>query len=282
MPESASQAHTCVSADRIKRWAETWLALALGAAGVGAVILLGHTGWPGTTVDCTATLCFCEALLPEPWRQPANTWSNLAPLLVAVAVGADASRRRHRARAASPAVTLLGFAFPVMLVFQGLGAMFFHASIKAWAGMLDASSMFNIVGLLLASNLARATRLRPSHMLGLWLAVILLGLGIGWRAPEMVSPVMFVFFISVLSSEVWLGRHRKTRSDRWFRLGLWIFLVGVVTWFASAIEGTPLCDPASLLQGHALWHVTSAVAIGLFWVHARLNLEPQPGETPRR
>lgn len=233
--------------------------------------VMGQRGWPGAVVDCTATLCFCEASMATGWRQPANSWSNLAPLIAAVAVAIDAARRRG----AGPALKLLGFAFPLTLVFQGLGALAFHASLTAWGGVVDASSMFAVVGLLVAINLFRAGKLNAGQLGALWAGISLGGLTLGWVAPEVVSPVMFVFVISVLGTEVWLARHGRTPSPLFFRLGIWIFLSGVAVWFASAIEGTPLCDPASLWQGHAYWHVTSAIAVGLFWVHARRNLEPR-------
>ncbi len=248
-------------------WAEVWFSLLLSGIGLAVLGALAHRGWPGTSVDCTATLCFCETPSDGPWRQPANTWSNLAPLLISLAVAADAARRR---------LTVLGFAFPAMLVFQGLGAMFFHASLKSWAGAIDASSMFTIVGLLLSINLLRAGRVTRAGLVGLWLALVAAGLALGWVAPEVVSPVMFLLVIAVLGSEVWLARHGRTPFPTWFRVGIWVFLAGVAVWFGSAIEGAPLCRPDSLWQGHALWHVTSAVAIGLFWVHVRKNFVDGP------
>jgi len=261
-------------ANRSWPWVEVWFSLLLSAAGLATLGALAQRGWPGTPVDCTATLCFCEATSDGLWRQPANTWSNLGPLLISLAVAVDAGRRRLKATAPSPALTLLGFAFPAMLVFQGLGAMFFHASLMGWAGAIDASSMFTIVGLLLSINLLRAGVVTRGRMIGVWLALVVVGLGLGWISPEVVSPVMFLLVISVLGSEVWLARHGLTPSATWFRVGIWVFLAGVAVWFGSAIEGAPLCWVDSLWQGHALWHVTSAVAVGLFWVHVRKNLEP--------
>lgn len=240
---------------------------ALIAVGLGVLFGLAALGWPGAPVDCTVTLCFCEATAAGPWRQPVNTWSNLAPLAAALAVAYDAGRP------VNAPLRVLGRAYPVMLVFQGLGAMVFHASLLAWAGAVDAMSMFTIVGLLLGTNLLRAGKLRTQRqVLGLWLGLAAVGLLLGAVAPQTVAAVMFALFISVLASEVWLHARGLTVSSRWFRLGVWVFVAGVAVWFGSATEGAPLCSPASPWQGHALWHVTSGAAIALFWVHARVNL----------
>lgn len=237
------------------------------AVGLGALWALAARGWQGARVDCSATLCFCEAASAGLWRQPVNTWSNGVPLAAALAVAYDAGRP------ANAPLRLLGVLYPLMLAFQGLGAMVFHASLLAWAGAVDAMSMFTIVGLLLGMNLLRAGKLKTQRqVLVLWLGVGGAGLLLGAAAPQAVSAVMFAQFISVLGSEVWLHARARTVSSRWFRIGLWVFVGGVVVWFGSATEGAPLCSPQSLWQGHALWHVTSGVAIGLFWLHARVNL----------
>lgn len=235
--------------------------------GLGALWVLAARGWPGALVDCTATLCYCEATAAGLWRQPVNTWSNLVPLAAALAVAYDAGRP------ANAPLRLLGLLFPLMLAFQGLGAMVFHASLLAWAGAVDAMSMFTIVGLLLGMNLLRAGSLKTQRqVLLLWLGLGAAGLLLGAVAPQAVAGVMFALFISVMGSEVWLHARGRTVSSKWFRIGLWVFVGGVAVWFGSAIEGAPLCSPESVWQGHALWHVTSGVAIGLFWVHARVNL----------
>ena len=43
-----------------------------------------------------------------------------------------------------------------------------------------------------------------------------------------------------------------------------IFSSGVVVWFFSRTGGA-LCDPDSLIQGHAVWHVVAAVAVGVLF-----------------
>ena len=55
-----------------------------------------------------------------------------------------------------------------------------------------------------------------------------------------------------------------TRDHRWFWAALAVYGFGQVIWLLSR-DGAPLCDPDSLLQGHALWHLTSAAAVLLVY-----------------
>jgi hypothetical protein len=43
-----------------------------------------------------------------------------------------------------------------------------------------------------------------------------------------------------------------------------VFSAGVVVWFLSRTGGA-LCNPDSLIQGHALWHVAAAAAVGILF-----------------
>ncbi len=50
-----------------------------------------------------------------------------------------------------------------------------------------------------------------------------------------------------------------------------VFGGGLVVW-ASSRTGGPWCDPESLLQGHAVWHVAAAVAVGLLYRGGQTDL----------
>ncbi len=240
--------------------------LAAIAAGLGTLAGFALLGWPGEPIDCTSVLCYCEAPAQGLWRQPVNTWSNLAPLLAAIAVARDAGRP-----AAARLPRALGLVFALTLVFQGLGSMFFHASLTAWSGAVDATSMFAVVGMLAGVNLFRMGRLGERGLVPLWLAFLVGGAGLGLVAPTLTGNLVMVVVVSVMGSEVWLHRRDPRLPKRWFRSGVLVFGLGVVVWHFSAIDGMPLCAPESPWQGHALWHVTSAAAVAMFWLHAREN-----------
>lgn len=260
----------------MRRWLSPELLVTLAAsfAGLGALTLGASLGFPGAPFNCADALCYCETTASGAFRQPINTWSNLVPLAVALWVGARAGRERRARPTPNTSLDLLGWLFPLMLVSQGLGSMAFHASLTEWGAALDAMSMFTTSGLLLATNLLRLGRLAPRGAVTLWLVLIAVGYVTGVLSSNAVMLFVFLLFLSVLSTEVWLSRTGRTRSHRFFRAGLAVFVTGVALWYGSAIEGTPLCWPDSWLQVHALWHFTSAVAMACFYRHATENLAP--------
>jgi len=90
-------------------------------------------------------------------------------------------------------------------------------------------------------------------------ALLLVGVGSVWFHADGASLVhdiglLLVVFTSLLA----LWRARNVHSA----IGVCFVVTGFFIWLASRSGGL-LCDPQSLLQGHALWHVLAAVGAGL-------------------
>lgn len=171
--------------------------VAVGAAtlGVGSVVLLGALGWPGTPFDCAANPCYCELPRAGLVRQLGNTWSNLAAVVAGLLIAAHAVRTR-RARARPDAVLdLFGVLAPPALIFQGVGSMYFHGGLTVWGSALDAMSMFAIAGLLVAMQAVRLGWLAPRGLLGGWLALLGVGLVVGFVSPAVVAAGVFALFL---------------------------------------------------------------------------------------
>lgn len=241
--------------------------------GVASVLLLGTLGWPGTPFDCAADPCYCELPGPGLVRQLGNTWSNLAAVLVGLFVAADAARRRQQRAAPHPALDLFGLLAPPALVFQGVGSMYFHGGLTRWGSALDAMSMFAIAGLLVVLQLHRLGWVPRRGIVGAWGAVVSLGLGIGFVSPAIVAGAVFLLFLGILSSEVLLAARGFSPSAGLFRFGIAVHVSAVAVWFFSAGEGLPLCVPESPWQGHALWHLLTAISVGASVLHVMRNLE---------
>lgn len=98
----------------------------------------------------------------------------------------------------------------------------------------------------------------------------------GW--PSTLSTIVHglsnVLLIGLLVRALWLLR----RQPPWAALAL---LAGARVIWAVTRTGGPWCDPASLLQGHAAWHV--GAAIGCWMVldrRVRLNGRSAPQARP--
>lgn len=269
--------------------------LVFAAIGLAAFFIAGVAGWPGAPSTCLAdATCYCEAISQGIVRQPANTWSNLATLPVACAVAMDASRlRRGEAPLLRPAATRprrklpwLGLGFAMVLVAQGLGSMYFHGGLTEWAAYVDAASMFAVASLVLATNLARLGRVGVAGTVVVF--VVLLGAGVLYRQFVFTetAPLIAVLFVAIVATEAARQRARRRRGlgHGWAVAMLGVFVAGAVAWALSARVGQPLCEPSATWQPHALWHLTSACAVGLAWINAREDLLSgcRRGLVPRR
>jgi hypothetical protein len=264
---------------------------AITAVGLmGALVLWGLAGWPGDPADCTLPggNCYCEATQPPPadalGKQPANTWSNLAPIaagLLILLVADSERRRRHERHETQPAPNpmleggfyAIGYGFIVLLLAPGSAA--FHGSLTHFGGWLDTLSMVAFISFILLYDLFRTVRADESHgafaasYAGVLVALgaltwFLEGTGIFVFAGLVAAAVILELVIALLGVK---GVRRPLFP--WLALGLGAFAVALLIWRLSWTDA-PLCDPNSLLQGHSVWHVLAeGVAPLMFFAYFR-------------
>ena len=238
----------------------TTAAIAGAVAGsIGLLALAIGQGWLGPDVGRGAN--FCEAARDGFVRQPANTLSNagfvVAGLLVAVRAG-----RLPAGGVVSPTVATF-FACIVTLLGPGSAAM--HATQSEWGGHLDMLSMYLVAELRrglgvdpldpprhrrrssrrtspgsprASSSASGPTRCRWSTTPATWRSAC------SWSPP----------WCSRCSSGVAASRRGRVTYGV---VALAAMLVAFTIWLLS---NAGWCDPTSLLQGHAAWHLLCAVA----------------------
>jgi hypothetical protein len=206
----------------------------------------------------------CEAFRDGWLGQPVNAISSLAFVVMGLWLLA---RARH-APARSAEIRLFG----VASVLTGLGSAAYHGPNPAWGQWAHDVPIAS--GLLLAAvvNLATFTG-RRSRELFAWAAGTLAIAVIIAVSPDAQRAVFAAVGVAFGVTEVLaVRRHlRPWPGDPDF--GLWLvvigaFVVGVAAFFLGRIDA--LCDPDSVLQLHALWHVLQAAAIGLY-VHVAVE-----------
>jgi len=234
---------------------------ATAAVSCGVLALAIWRGWLGADVGRGAT--FCEAARDGLVRQPANTFSNIgfvtAGLLIAWHAGgrADAGTsvfvRRRLATAMACVVVLLG---------PGSAAM--HATQSAAGGHLDMLSMYLVASF--AAAYAAMRWLRGGT--GLFVAAFAGGVALcelvgawGRDVPVVMTSGNAVFALLLVVAtvlEILIMRRGETRVRRGYAYAsLASILVAFAIWNATKVR---LCDPHSLVQGHAIWHILCAVA----------------------
>lgn len=199
---------------------------------------------------------WCEEQVCSLVVEPANTWSNLAYVLIGLALWWRGRRRGDALQATFGRAELV----------VGVFSFAFHMSYSGYLQILDFAAMFVFVGLTLSLNLVRVGWLAPERRARVYALGVLAftGLVVALRFTsfpiQLVTPVLI---LATVVTEVVASRRVKV-DHRWFFASL-LSLVGAGV--LSALDGARvLCDPSDhVLQGHAAWHVLSAVSLALAW-----------------
>ena len=222
------------------------------------------------------------------FRTPANTWSNLAYVLVglyALALGWHDQREKCPVGSGYVRHTpAMSFLFGAACCFLGAGSGLFHASLTRWGQQLDVAAMYAPLVVFIAMSLGR------------WCPRVLLGRG-GRETPTwpfLAGLVVFACFLLYrykwsMSSRVVLpvlivtvgsfavldqfrtGRRFALRWLAWAGLALALAVVCRQLDVARRFSG-----PDSWLQGHALWHLLTSGSLGsMFLYHRSERLSPQ-------
>jgi len=209
-------------------------------------------GWLGDDVGRGAN--FCEAARNTFVRQPANTFSNAGFVIAGLLIAWHARNPSGLSRQMSTAIACL-----VVLLGPGSAAM--HATQSELGGHLDMTSMYLVSAFALAYALMRShgTPFVPVFVAGVAFGEIA-GL---WDADLPVvtyaGNVAFgLMLIAAIVLEVRIRRRGEKSANAAYAIAsLAALVIAFIIWNASK---TWLCDPHSLIQGHAIWHLLGAVS----------------------
>ncbi len=248
-------------------------------------------GWPGSADSCVTehsgkatNTCYCEAFkladVGKPGvRQPFNTWSNLysigAGAFLAVMVylnrahGLPASRNRMRSTNVYP-LLYIG-----IVIFLGLGSMWFHASLVQWGGVVDNLSMYTFAVFLWSYTLVRMTNrdwpFYATYPAAIVLFTVLNALGIpGWA---IILVLTFAYFVceGLIAFTMPYVRSDTFGVGAYYVPALVSFGAACLVWMFSQTGG-PLCSASATFQWHAVWHWlagVTAVLLYFYWRGAR-------------
>lgn len=192
---------------------------------------------------------FCEQALCAWVREPGNTWSNLAFILVALVMyrGSTGDNRHLRPLAHITLVT-------------GIGSALYHASGTGWGELLDYIGM-NLGGaFMLSVCIRRWTGWRGWKARAVFWGLFVTAIVPGIFAPMLLRPFYAIdgTLCSLLEGTLFFTR---ARAKHYFWLGMtWAgFLPAMLLWDLDVQK--IWCDPGRhWISGHALWHVLNACA----------------------
>jgi len=223
------------------------------------------------------------------FRTQANTWSNLAYVLVglyAVGLGLNDLRQKAPAEASylqrTPEMTIL---FGVTCSYLGFGSGFFHASLTRWGQQLDVAAMYSPVLVLIAINLGRwISRLRPSAGRGrlptwpvLAALVVITSFLLYQYKWSMRSGVVLPSLILTVGGFALLDRFQtRYRMASGWLLGSTLALVAARICWQLDVAGA-FSGPDTWLQGHAVWHLLTGVSLGAAYLYQRSEVVVKAG-----
>ena len=190
----------------------------------------------------------CEALRDAWLAQPANAWSSGAYLLAGGYLAARHRTTAAVARATAPAVLALGAV--------GVGSFLYHGPQPAWGDAVHDASIALLLGTLADRGGAAgpvSVRLRRPILVVVVVAAAVLVVA----APGSVRAVHGALVGVVGASTV--RAVRRSGATPAVRVALVALAAGIAL-FAFGRTGGPLCEPRSLAQPHAGWHVATAIA----------------------
>jgi hypothetical protein len=198
----------------------------------------------------------CEALGPGPIAQPVNAATSLAYL----AAGVDLLVRAIRAKDESAVADV----FALLLVANGLGGVAFHGPGSRSAKWLHDVALTGTLSFVILHDVALLVRIPGRHQLAaLALAISGLGAILAYRpghtntASAMAGGTAALLELVVAATATASGRHHHWTARR--RAAGLLGAATAVNLLSRT--GGPLCRPGSMLQGHGLWHVLTAMAL---------------------
>lgn len=230
-----------------------------------AFVPYAWTGWQPAT--CLPNNCFCESLRKGFIRQPINTYSNLAYLLIGLLILAHARSDNARTNLMS-SHRAYPIVFSIATMVIGVGSFFYHASLTFIGQWFDVMGMYLFASFALLYNLAR---LRPLRGTTFAVGYVVMNAMLGYLLivnPFIRRQVFAAMIYGILALEVLVLLAERPRiRTRYFIGALVSLIVAYAIWMLD--ENRTWCDPSSILQGHAVWHWLTAASAGLLYLYYR-------------
>jgi dihydroceramidase len=257
-------------------------------------------GWRPAT--CLPDACFCEPISDGFIRQPMNTWSNLAFVLVGLLILEDVLRPASTRSNLLAQRRTYGVIYGTAVILIGLGSWFYHASLTFIGQWFDVMGMYLLGTFMVLYNIARLlASSQVMHPYASWKGVgtpfvqmtgrifalgyvlfnIVLGLSL-IIVPELRRYLFGMLLVVTIALEVIIryrsrgfSRNHSGYTDRlkpqiqtgYFIVALLIYVLAQIIWTLDLNHS--VCDPHGVLQGHAAWHVLTALSAGLLYLYYR-------------
>jgi hypothetical protein len=199
----------------------------------------------------------CETISNGLLAQPINAISSLAFSVIGLGSIWWAMRAVGNERA-------VRIVFGVLMFLTGAGSVLFHG--PQWTGSQFGHDVTFLVTVWFIAIINISATLRWKHAVG-WIVFAVGGVVLATAlvlSPGLTNVLMVATVVSLVASDVTLHRRGRVATP-WYIASI-VAIVAAVAMFLLGRTGGPLCDPGSLFQGHGVWHLLGAVALGAYFV----------------
>jgi hypothetical protein len=170
--------------------------------------------------------------------------------------------------------------YALALIAIGVGSAVYHASLSFAGQTADVAGMYLLGTFILLYNAARAWRIAPQRIVVFYVSLNAALITLLVLKPALRRYLFAALILSAIAIELRGRVSSRGRADtRFFVAALATIVFGFALWTLD-FTGT-LCAPASLMQGHGVWHLSGAVSAVLlflyYWSEERAP-EPLPAE----
>lgn len=242
-------------------------ALLLSMLTMAVLLSVAPSGWSGwQPASCLVGRCFCEAADPlRAVQQPVNSVSSLVFLFPGCAILWLGRTLRRSERRFSPAYAAIVGSSALV---TGVGSAFYHASLTFAGQFWDILGMLLLAGFILVYALERSLNWPTRRTLAVYAAASACFTLIQVLLPDTRRYLFAVVLLVALLLEYRLHlTHQTSARLAWLNTGVALFALAFGIWILD--QSGWLCQPTSLLQGHALWHVLGAAGVGLLYGYYR-------------
>ncbi len=218
-------------------------------------------------------MLFCEYNENGFIKQPANSYSNLAFSFVGLYIAWFSFKDQFTESNLFSNRPIYPISLSIVLILLGAGSFAMHATNTPWGGFFDLMAMFLIISLFFGIVIKRMWHISDTVFLVIYFSSLIIctyvllsdwnSFGFLLTGAEIIILFQVLFCIGI---ELYLYNFRNSNiSLKWGLSGVAMLIIAFTIWNLSRTRESLWCNPDSLLQGHAIWHILDALAIYAFF-----------------
>lgn len=204
---------------------------------------------------------FCEAVRSG-IAQPANSWSSLIFFETVALFLLITTLRTRLFIQHSP---LYSYIFIAIVALVGGASYWNHSTLGFWGGLTDFESMYLLITFIALLGLSWFRPMSKAYLIGTWLVINIPLTYIASQTARITDYSFMALVLLVIGLELSALWQLKRFWNGYFWLSLLSMATGYLIWQLDVRK--IWCNPYSIWQGHAFWHLLTAIAAGLLYFY---------------